>query len=79
MATMKIAISPSTRTKTQPNASSIQFLDEDLTLVSAFGVPEEFRKLSRFLPVIVLVPKSAVSDKAAQRKADTNSPPRCPH
>jgi DNA-binding response OmpR family regulator len=78
MATMKIAISPSTRTKTQPDASSIQFLDEDLTLVSAFGVPEEFRKLSRFLPVIVLVPKSAVSDKAAQRKADTNSPPAVP-
>ena len=73
MATMKISISPSTRAKTQPNASSIQFLDEDLTLVSASGVPEEFRKLSRFLPVIVLVPKSAVTDKAAQRKADPNS------
>src|ERR1700727_2744947 len=77
-ATMKIPISPSTRTKTEPNANSIQFLDEDLTLVSASGIPEEFRKLSRFLPVIVLVPKSAVSDKAAQRKADPNGPPAGP-
>jgi hypothetical protein len=36
--------------------------------VPASDVPEEFRKLSRFLPVIVLVPKSAVSDKKTQKK-----------
>jgi len=78
MATMKIAISPSARTKTQPNTSSIQFLDEDLTLVSASGVPEEFRKLSRFLPVIVLVPKSAVGDTATPGKPNPNNPPAGP-
>src|ERR1700722_16380120 len=77
-ATMKTAISQFRQPKTEPHANSIHFLDEDLTLVSASGIPEEFRKLSRFLPVIVLVPKSAVSDKAAQRKADTNSPPAVP-
>jgi DNA-binding response OmpR family regulator len=62
-ATMKIAISPFRQPKTEPNANSIHFLDEDLALVQASGIPEEFRKLSRFLPVIVLVPKSAVHDK----------------
>jgi DNA-binding response OmpR family regulator len=41
--------------------------------VPAFGIPEEFRKLSRFLPVIVLVPKSAVHDKTAQKKPGPNN------
>ena len=62
-ATIKTAISPFTQPKTEPNANSIHFLDEDLALVSATGIPEEFRRLSRFLAVIVLVPKSAVHDK----------------
>jgi DNA-binding response OmpR family regulator len=34
--------------------------------VPASDIPEEFRKLSRFLPVIVLVPKSAPHDKTIQ-------------
>src|SRR5579862_2607073 len=62
--TMKTGISPFRQPKTEPNANSIQFLDEDLALVPTLGIPEEFLKLSRFLPVIVLVPKSAVSDKS---------------
>src|SRR5580692_8608133 len=62
-ATIKTAISPFTQPKTEPNANSIHFLDEDLALVPATGIPEEFRRLSRFLAVIVLVPKSAVHDK----------------
>jgi DNA-binding response OmpR family regulator len=62
-ATIKTAISPFTQPKTEPDANSIHFLDEDLALVPASGIPEEFRKLSRFLAVIVLVPKSAVHDK----------------
>jgi DNA-binding response OmpR family regulator len=72
-ATMKSAISPFRQAKTEPNAIPIDFLDEDLASVPAFGIPEEFRKLSRFLPVIVLVPKSAVHDKTAQKKPGPNN------
>ena len=71
-ATMKTAISPFRQPKTEPNANSIHFLDEDLALVPASGIPEEFRMLSRFLPVIVLVPKSAVHDKTTQKKPGPN-------
>jgi DNA-binding response OmpR family regulator len=67
-ATMKTAISPFGQPKTEPGANSIHFLDEDLALLPASGIPEEFRKLSRFLTVIVLVPKSAVHDKTTQKK-----------
>jgi DNA-binding response OmpR family regulator len=69
---MKTSISPSRKPRTEPSANSIDFLDEDLALVPASGIPEEFRKLSRFLPVIVLVPKSAVHDKATQKKPGPN-------
>lgn len=65
---MKTAISPSRQPKTERSANLIDFLDENLDLVPASGIPEEFRKLSRFLPVIVLVPKSAVHDESTQKK-----------
>src|SRR5258708_18268890 len=71
-ATMKAAISPFRQPKTEPNANSIHFLDEDLDLVSVSRIPEEFRKLSRFLPVIVLVPKSAAHDKTTEKKPGSN-------
>jgi DNA-binding response OmpR family regulator len=71
---MKTAIFPSRQPKTQPNANSIDFLDEDLALVPASGIPEEFRKLSRFLPVIVLVPKSAVHDRTTHEEPGANKP-----
>jgi len=71
-ATMKTAVSPFRKPKTEPRASSIHFLDEDLALVPASGIPEEFRELSRFLPVIVLVAKSAVHDKTTQKKPGPN-------
>jgi DNA-binding response OmpR family regulator len=71
-ATMKNAISPFTQPKTEPNANSIHFLDEDLTLVPASGIPEEFRKLSRFLAVIVLVPKAAIHDKTTHEEPGPN-------
>ena len=67
-ATMKTAISPFRQPETESNANSIQFLDEDLALIPTFGIPEDFRNLSRFLAVIVLVPKSAVHDKTTQKK-----------
>jgi DNA-binding response OmpR family regulator len=69
---MKTAISPARQPKTEPTANSIDFLDEDLALVPASGIQEEFRKLSRFLPVIVLVPKSAVRYKTAPKKQGPN-------
>jgi DNA-binding response OmpR family regulator len=72
-ATTKAAISPFRQPKTEPNANSIHFLDEDLALLPVSGIPEEFRKLSRYLPVIVLVPKSAVHDQTTQKKPGPNN------
>ncbi len=69
---MKTVISPSRQPKTEPSANSIDFLDEDLALVPVSGIPEEFRNLSRYLPVIVLVPKSALHDKTTQKKPGPN-------
>ena len=75
MATMKTAVFPFRRPKKEPDSISIHFLDEDLALVPASGIPEEFRRLSsRFLPVIVLVPKSAVSGKTTQKKPGRSKP-----
>jgi DNA-binding response OmpR family regulator len=55
-----------------PSANAIRFLDEKLDSVAVSGIPEEFRKLSRYLPVIVLVPKSAVHDKTTLKKPGPN-------
>jgi DNA-binding response OmpR family regulator len=69
---IKSAISPFAQLETEPNANSIRFLDEKLASVPASGIPGDFRKLSRFFPVIVLVPKSAVEDVATQKKLEPN-------
>jgi DNA-binding response OmpR family regulator len=66
------AISPFAQPKTEPNANAIRFLDIKLSSVPASDIPEEFRKLSRYLPVLVLVPKSAVDDKTTQKKPGHN-------
>jgi hypothetical protein len=50
----------------------MHFLNEDLASVPVSGIPEEFRELSRYMPVIVLVPKSAVQDKTTQKKPGLN-------
>jgi DNA-binding response OmpR family regulator len=71
-ATIKAAISPSERAKTEFDSNPMYFLNEDLASVLVSGIPEEFRKLSRFLPVIVLVPKSVVQDKTTQQKPEPN-------
>src|SRR5438094_8974056 len=71
-ATIKAAISPFAPAKVEFESNPMHFLDEDLALVPVSGIPEEFRKLSRFLPVIVLVPKSAVHDKTTQKKPGSN-------
>jgi DNA-binding winged helix-turn-helix (wHTH) protein len=69
---IKSAISPFAQPEPDPNANAIRFFDEKLTSVPASGIPEDFRKLSRYLLVIVLVPKSAVEDEAAQKKLEPN-------
>src|SRR6476620_12716823 len=71
-ATIKAALSPFAQAKTEFDSNPMHFLDEDLASVPVSGIPEEFRKLSRFLPVIVLVPKSAVHDKTTQKKPEPN-------
>jgi len=64
-------ISPFAQPKTEPKADAIRFLDEKLASMLASGIPEYFRKLSRFFLVIVLAPKSAVEDEA-QKKLSPN-------
>src|ERR1700741_5568782 len=71
-ATIKAAPSPFVQAKTEFDSDPMHFLNENLALVPTSGIPEEFRKLSRFLPVIVLVPKSAVQDKPIQKKLGAN-------
>jgi DNA-binding winged helix-turn-helix (wHTH) protein len=56
--------------KPEPNANAIRFLDEKMASVPPYDIPEEFLKLSRFFPVIVLVPKSTVEYEATQRKPE---------
>jgi DNA-binding response OmpR family regulator len=67
-ATIKAAISPFPQAKAAFDSNPMHFLNEDLASVPVSGIPEEFRRLSRYMPVIVLVPKSAVHDRTAQKK-----------
>jgi Transcriptional regulatory protein, C terminal len=66
-APIKAAIFPSAQAQTEFDSNPMYFLDENLASVPVSLIPEEFRKLSRYLPVIVLVPKSAVHDKTTQK------------
>jgi DNA-binding response OmpR family regulator len=69
---IKSAISPFAQPEPEPNANAIRFLNEKLTSLPASDIPEDFRKLSRYLPVIVLVLKSAAEDEAMQKKVEPN-------
>jgi hypothetical protein len=69
---MTATIKTSIRLQREPNSTLAQFLDEDLFSISTARIRDEFRKLSRFLPIIVLVPKSAVHDKAVHDKPVPN-------
>ena len=71
-ATIKAAISPFPQAKNAFDSNPMRFFDEDLASVPVSGISEEFRKLSRYMPVIVLVPKSAVHDKSTQKKPGPN-------
>ena len=69
---IKSAISPFAQAKPEPDANAIRFFDEKLASVPASGIPENFRKLSRFFLVIVPVPKSAVEDEETPKKLKPN-------
>ena len=69
---IKSAISPFAQPQPEHSANAIPFVDEELVSVPASGIPEEFHKLSRFLPVIVLVPKSSVHGETTQKKPGPN-------
>jgi DNA-binding response OmpR family regulator len=71
-ATIKAAISPFAQAKNAFDSNPMRFFNEGLASVPVSGISEEFRKLSRYLPVIVLVPKSAVQDKTTQKKPGPN-------
>lgn len=60
-----------------PNSNSTQFLDEELAAVPVSDNREDFCRLSSFLPVIVLVPKSAVRDWAARKESWSNESIAC--
>ena len=66
------AISPFAQPKTEPNVNAIRFLDTKLSSVSASNIPEECRTLSRYLLLLVLVPKSAVHDETTEKKPGHN-------
>src|SRR5260370_242712 len=70
--TIKAEICPFAKAETEFDSNPMHSLNEDLASVPVSGIPEEFRKLSRYLPVIVLVPKSAVHDKTTQKKPGPN-------
>jgi DNA-binding response OmpR family regulator len=63
-ATVKTAISP-----IRHDLNSGFFLDEVLASVAANTVPDECPKLSGFLPVLVLIAKSAVQQKTNANKS----------
>jgi DNA-binding response OmpR family regulator len=63
---------PVAQPRTEPNANAILFLDEKLASVPASDIPEDFLKLSRFFPVIVLVPNAAVEDETTQKELAPN-------
>ena len=71
-ATIKSAVS--LLRKPRPNSIQIRCTSsmKSLTSVPASNIPEEFRKLSRYLQVTVLVPKSVVHDKTTQKKPGSN-------
>lgn len=49
-------------------------VNEEMTSVPAAKIAHEFRKMSRFVPVVVLIPKSAVNGKTDQNDTNANRP-----
>jgi DNA-binding response OmpR family regulator len=62
-AAVKTAISPIAQTWREPHSNPILFLDDVVASVSANRIPDECTVLSGFLPVLVLIAKSAAHQK----------------
>jgi len=65
---VKTAISPIAQTWRAPDPNSTLFLDEVLASVTANRIPDGCPTLSGFLPVLVLIAKSAAHQKNDTRK-----------
>lgn len=72
--TIKTAISDLTDPVKRQPANVALFLNEELASVPAAKFAREFRKMLRFVPVVVLIPRSAVTEKTGQEEAPTNRP-----
>ena len=71
-AAIRAAIAPFRQAKRALNSNPPRFVDEDLTWLSLSDIPEEFHKLSRFLPMIVLVPRSVIAEDTTPTKLAPN-------
>jgi len=69
--TIKTATSYLGESPRELSANVALVLSEEMASVPADRIANEFRKMSRFVPVLVLIPKSAVNAKAAQKEAQT--------
>jgi DNA-binding response OmpR family regulator len=69
--TMKTAMSYLGESPREQTANLALILSEDMASVPANRIANEFRKMSRFVPVLVLIPKSAVNAKVIQKEAQT--------
>jgi DNA-binding response OmpR family regulator len=62
------------QSRREPNSTSTLFFGEDLVSILAARIPDEFRKLSRFLPVVILIPKSAVHAETSPNHFASSKP-----
>ena len=69
--TIKTAMSYLGDSPREQAASVALVLSEEMASVPADRLANEFRKMSRFVPVLVLIPKSAVNAKTPQKEAQT--------
>ena len=54
------------------NSTSALFFDKDLVSIPAERIPDEVRNLSGFVPVVILIPKSAVQEKTTSNGLTLN-------
>ena len=69
MTTIKAAISPFGQPFKATKPDSVFFLEEDFISTRAGRIVDEFTKLPHFLPIVVLIPRSAIHEKPAQNLA----------
>ena len=67
---IKSASFPFAQPRTEATLNAICFFSEKLASVPATDSPEDFLKPSRFIPVIVLVPKPSFEDEASLKKLE---------